>query len=112
MLTAISMFSPCIQWVFGPLSPVLINKVVVILLLATKSESKKQWVESESIKVFTGIDWLVFGIQAERDNTSEEETEAAERRKTVRAGGETGGEMERSDQSKGRPWMSWLQLVC
>ena len=56
----------------------LTNKVVVILLLATKSESKKQWVEPESIKVFTGIDWLVFGIEAERDNTSEEETEAAD----------------------------------
>ena len=27
MLTAISMFSPCTQWVFGPLSPVNISLV-------------------------------------------------------------------------------------
>ena len=42
--------------------------------------------------MFTGIDWLVFGIRAERDNTREEETEAAERRKIVCAGEEDGGE--------------------
>ena len=72
----------------------LTNKVVVILLLATKLESKKQWVKPESIKVFTGIDWLVFGIRVERDNTSEEETEATERQKIVCAGEETGGETE------------------
>jgi len=30
MLTALSMFSPCTQWVFGPLSPVSVGKMVNI----------------------------------------------------------------------------------
>ena len=31
MLTVISMFSPCTQWVFGPLSPVSSDYVVGLL---------------------------------------------------------------------------------
>ena len=67
------------------------NKVVVILLLTTKFESKKQWVEPESINVRIGIDWSEFGTRAESDNTKDEETEAADKRKGVFTKEETEG---------------------
>jgi len=67
------------------------NKVVEIPLLATKSKSKKQCVEPESINVHIGIDWSEFGIRAESDNTKDEETEAADKQKGVFTKEETEG---------------------
>jgi hypothetical protein len=49
-----------------------------MLFLRTKSESKKQWVEPESIKALTGIDWLA-DLRVDSRSTKEEDIEAAER---------------------------------
>jgi len=44
MLTAISMFSPCTQWVFGPLSPVSVVKLVCsIKILSYTNHERWRW---------------------------------------------------------------------
>jgi len=50
MLTAISMFSPCTQWVFGPLSPVTANNEAKRLKFRFEHGGKKHWSNMTTMK--------------------------------------------------------------